>query len=1425
MGWYKDFKESFWPDAKDTEQSTTNAAAARGRAVDAFMAAEAALGGNRAREADGEARGGKKVKQSGSEEDDNLTANYTRHPEARSIAIPGGGQLPVDTDWGGKPGASQASAKMPPVRGGRGLRYMNTLGDSAPQAAKHPGIFGQYAANHPRTGRPQQATTRTQPGSARNGIAPRSSAVEDAEDPIEDDTASQQSARKKRKIAGGKAHTTVDLTDDDDATPTPLGRQKYDRRGSGGSQVSNVSKKSKNRTPWAPTERQAVDSFVKVKPGEVKNALTATNLRSPSEMQQAASSQLKANEGSAITIDDEDSAQTNGNAVDSTHSGPNEVNPRKKLSIDLTAGFGEVDAAVHRRQQALRKPQQQPIKQPPRPRTDADIKGVNDIMSAAMSNKSKSVKNNQPRPTARRSREQSHDTNDGSSNHYSRPASRQGPPDSTSLQKKFIRDDSNAPTSKRQTATQRMQTSSQTSPKRTDQTPHEDSVDELECPPTVRGSASRQVSPVKPSPAQSHTNGQSSSGQFSPSNIKPTNFKGSNVNGLPLPAFSQPQTSDVESLQDGADDGVRIPIKGIFCKAICSDVKGLELVWDDSENAFFVLAGKQRQRAPRDNQPITISQRELSQWNHTRDDTAVYLKGSATPFSTGSIVLDFKDLDGLHDCFNTLHSDALSVRTLSQTIMEKLFKKQHNEQVIANEREKSLGRSAPVIPNQNLGRKAQARPRQDDDEQIVYEPSAPPPKQFSRPAGARERMQIDEAETLAQALDNDGYHNVRQDHQNDKTSRFFENGGTSGTRRSTRQAKPIQYEERAPSPMVEKWTKIHKPEPWAHPVLYPPEGAKRVTVEFHDLGRLDEEEWLNDNLINYELKHIENQMDPKHRQLVHFFNTFFFTSVSTNGSKRGFNYDAVKRWTKNIDIFTKPYVVVPISENLHWFVIVICNLHNLPRKFAAVEEEVTMEDFASDEVVDSDAAAVKNGSPLSENNHPQSRQSPETAAVQAVSPPPAVAQDGQEDGQAIAEAIAADENTDGPAGETFTFDDDGKVTDTQQLTAPEEDRQSSRPSTATSKKSKKKGPGPRKFDPEQPILIALDSFGNGRTPEMKVVKQWIAAEAKEKRGMEVDLQKLQGMNARGLPVQRNFSDCGVYLAGYIHEFAKDPQTFITKAILREMEQEDLFADFNPVKKRDDMRERLLQLHEEQERERSARKKAKFAAKHGVAPQVAKVADVGKIEAAAAKSPAPKSSPAPAKSPVPKSSPPPLMGDSDKLMPKDGTVAAQMQQEMSSATAAGEDELPYSPPRALGAKADSDEPSDPLPSGDREPFDDEDKEMLDDREEVVPGNFRFPSPSERPSTNVFTQDLPVAPAAATVSAAPPETSQASSLLDGILAYAPPSDHQQEAEEKTIINLDEDDDEEQPSQQLEPVIPDSQEKENHLVAGRKEDPFEF
>ncbi|KAI7478554.1 hypothetical protein KC351_g8112 [Hortaea werneckii] len=351
----------------------------------------------------------------------------------------------------------------------------------------------------------------------------------------------------------------------------------------------------------------------------------------------------------------------------------------------------------------------------------------------------------------------------------------------------------------------------------------------------------------------------------------------------------------------------------------------------------------------------------------------------------------------------------------------------------------------------------------------------------------------------------------------------------------------------------ERWTQVNRPKEWSHPVTYPAQGARRVTVEFSDLERLDEGEFLNDNIISFAMRRIEEQMAPEEKENVHFFNSYFYSFLTTKNGRKAFNYDAVKRWTKNKDIFSTRYIVVPICVDLHWFVAIICNLPELSRKLSGDDEqerEVKEGSNALDsgqvteveDTFDGFGVGVENGKASTNIQH------------------------GDLEEQKDAQLNAKEEN----------------VTD------------SSRQAAANGKKGKRKKtpPTPRKYGPDTPSIITLDSFGSPHTAEIRFLKDYLKAEADAKRGMEFDRDALQGVTAKGIPEQTNFCDCGVYLIGYIEQFAKDPRGFVSKVLSKQLDQQADFASFDPSAKRAEVRDELLKLAEEEAEADRVRKEQK-----------------------------------------------------------------------------------------------------------------------------------------------------------------------------------------------------------------------------------------
>jgi len=89
------------------------------------------------------------------------------------------------------------------------------------------------------------------------------------------------------------------------------------------------------------------------------------------------------------------------------------------------------------------------------------------------------------------------------------------------------------------------------------------------------------------------------------------------------------------------------------------------------------------------------------------------------------------------------------------------------------------------------------------------------------------------------------------------------------------------------------------------------------------------EQYLNDTLIDYCLQDIFQELNEKDRNRTHIMSTFFYKRLTTRLTNRKSSFPEendrnlpiaerhhmrVKRWTKDVDIFEKDFVMIPICE-------------------------------------------------------------------------------------------------------------------------------------------------------------------------------------------------------------------------------------------------------------------------------------------------------------------------------------------------------------------------------------------------------------------------------------------------------------------------------------------------------------------------------
>ena len=405
---------------------------------------------------------------------------------------------------------------------------------------------------------------------------------------------------------------------------------------------------------------------------------------------------------------------------------------------------------------------------------------------------------------------------------------------------------------------------------------------------------------------------------------------------------------------------------------------------------------------------------------------------------------------------------------------------------------------------------------------------------------------------------------------------------------------------------------------WSKPLIYPKVGKKKTTVEQVDLERLDEGEFLNDNLIGFYLRFLEFQLDQRNPDLakrIYFFNTYFFASLTnTPRGKRGINYEAVRKWTRSIDLFNYDYVVVPINESAHWYVVIICNLPFIDRPTAAVDD---------------DTLGIPNVAQISNLDGPDDRPD---FPLQRASLKPDVLESlanelekpNEQDTRHSFAGLNLEDDTHMPAHgseDTSTFRhevntvgkdeiersdiaDDQATTDVAELAAHADKGQETvqekeiREQTSEAEETPIKAPasfgkGKRKsmppaktFHPDQPMIITFDSLGLPHAPTVRVLKDYLHEEGKSKRGgMEWEDPQIKGMTAKQIPLQDNFCDCGLFLLGYIEKFLEDPRDFIRRTLRREYDQKKDWPKMVPSELRANVRELIQGLHAEQEEEK------------------------------------------------------------------------------------------------------------------------------------------------------------------------------------------------------------------------------------------------
>ncbi|KAI0866007.1 hypothetical protein F4860DRAFT_509189 [Xylaria cubensis] len=392
----------------------------------------------------------------------------------------------------------------------------------------------------------------------------------------------------------------------------------------------------------------------------------------------------------------------------------------------------------------------------------------------------------------------------------------------------------------------------------------------------------------------------------------------------------------------------------------------------------------------------------------------------------------------------------------------------------------------------------------------------------------------------------------------------------------------------------EGWTSLHPgwEKQWRNSLVYPDTGKNRATVDKDDIQRLDEGQFLNDNIIIFYLRYLQKNLEDTNKDLakrIFFQNTFFYDKLKPTKTGQGINYDSVKTWTSRVDLFSKDFIIVPINEYTHWYVAIIYNAPSLLRASAShgqingnknVPLETTSPNLPTTGVEiyrETSEAASQNGVPsssISGDNMAAPTQEDVVENMRRMSI--------DSSNQPNHEAKLNTENS-AEKGASSTPTGNGhkayEVNDADKAEAEVEHIPTANISQTRKKIGKRSSVGPQKYDPNQLRIITLDSLGASHSPTCRYLKQYLIAELRDKKEIEIPAPRAMGHTAKDIPEQTNHCDCGLFLLGYIQQFLLDPDAFVKSVLQRDGE---IPWSLDPSALRNNIRDLIFKLQKEQQ---------------------------------------------------------------------------------------------------------------------------------------------------------------------------------------------------------------------------------------------------
>ncbi|NXH58747.1 SENP7 protease, partial [Rhabdornis inornatus] len=338
------------------------------------------------------------------------------------------------------------------------------------------------------------------------------------------------------------------------------------------------------------------------------------------------------------------------------------------------------------------------------------------------------------------------------------------------------------------------------------------------------------------------------------------------------------------------------------------------------------------------------------------------------------------------------------------------------------------------------------------------------------------------------------------------------------------------------SALNEEWKEVREIGAVNNLIVYPPPPAKGgLGVTREDLECLEYGEFLNDVIIDFYLKYLLLEKAPKHvADRTHIFSSFFYKcltrteknsegDVKVSAAQR--RHRRVRTWTRHINIFNKDYIFVPVNEESHWYIAVIC----FPWLEEAVYEECPCQNSLSHQ-------------PQQPSLEPES---------------------------------------DNARAGSVLFKDEEEMDGNRSLFSKGSDNEmAASASVLHSAISKISLSNSKKQICKRPCILIFDSLKACSVQKtVQVLREYLEVEWEAKRKTHREFSKSTMIDlCPRVPKQDNSSDCGVYLLQYVESFFQNPIVNFEQPL----HLENWFPRQLIKNKREEIRDLILQLHFQQQ---------------------------------------------------------------------------------------------------------------------------------------------------------------------------------------------------------------------------------------------------